>query len=69
MLDIQTKYKTIWDKDRFSPLSPDAAFLAMLCGTKTLSRKQLKICKLYGCKVTIQNMDVDQYLSIDYEEE
>lgn len=67
MLDIKVKFKTIWGRDRFKPLSPDAVFLAKVIGKQTLNRRQLIVCKEAGCKIKIPNMDVNKYLSEDFE--
>ncbi len=68
MLELKVKYKTIWGKDRFFPVSRDAIVLSQLIGKKTLTREQLIICKEAGWKIKIPNMDVEKYLSDQCEE-
>ncbi len=67
MIEIKVKYKTIWGKDRFMPVNDIAKVIASLVGNQTLTREQLIICKNAGWKIKIPNMDVDRYLSDDYE--
>jgi hypothetical protein len=67
MIEIKVKFKTIWGIDRFQPMNDSAKVIASLIGNKTLSREQLIICKNAGWKVKIPNMDVEKYLSDDYE--
>lgn len=67
MLELKVKFKTIWGKERFQPVSEDALTIARLIGKKTLTRNHLLICKAAGWSIKIPNVDMDKFLSDQYE--
>jgi hypothetical protein len=66
-MKIKVKYKTIWGKDRFQPSNDIALLFTQFTGKKTLTREQLIICNKLGFEVIIPNMNVQKYLSEDFE--
>lgn len=66
-MEIKVKYKTIWGKDRFQPVNEVSILFSRLIGKKTFTRDQLIICRDLGFKILIPNMNVDVYLSENFE--
>ncbi len=65
--DLKVKYKTVWGRDRFQPVNEIAFIISELIGNKTLTREQLILCRNLGFNILIPNMDVNKYLSDDFE--
>jgi len=62
LLNIKVKYQSIYGKNRFKPKNEDALFLTKILGKRTLSAKQIQICKDYGHKVEIEELNQDEVL-------
>lgn len=67
MLDLKFRFKTVWDRDRFQPINESAKFLSKLIARETLSKNHLLICKEFGCTIDVANIDIEKYLSEDYQ--
>lgn len=65
--EIKVRYKTVWGKDRFQPCNETAKIFSQIAKKKTLTREQLILCRSLGFDILIPNMDVDKYLSDNFE--
>jgi hypothetical protein len=57
-MDIIVESRSVWGKQRYYPISPDAKTLCSLHNKPTLTAHQLNICKKAGWNVSVKSQVV-----------
>lgn len=64
IFDVNVKHELIYGKHRFRPKNQSALFLTKILGKRTLSAKQLQICREAGYKVNIEELNDEEILKV-----